>query len=81
MSIKPRLYGPDKETEEEWFEGRSPEILANRRKERARLKPLLAELGVDDDPALGLDSDLMTSREHNDLVLRIIQLERETRNK
>ena len=75
MSIKPRLHGPNNETETEWFGRFADDVLDNRLKERARLRPLLAELGVDDDPALVLDSDVMTSTAYNDLVLRIIELE------
>ena len=73
MSIKPRLHSGL--TEEERYRDH-PHILEARRKERERLAPLLAELGVDDDPALGLNHDMFTAQQMNDLILRVLRLER-----
>jgi len=77
MSIKPRLHSGL--TEEERYRY-NPDILEARRKERERLAPLLADQGVDDDPALGLNHDIFTSEQMNDLVLRVLRLERAARD-
>lgn len=73
MGIKPRLHSGL--TEQERYRDQ-PHILNARQQERERLAPMLEELGIDDDPALGLNHDVFTASQMNDLVLRVIRLER-----